>query len=85
MPEFFGGDGGIDGFAVACASLRLRTRWVLGLSLSAIEKAPKAGAFSMAETVGFEPTIESPLYTLSRRAPSTTRPRLRIPFRKARP
>jgi cyclophilin family peptidyl-prolyl cis-trans isomerase len=28
--------------------------------------------------VGFEPTIESPLYTLSRRAPSTTRPRLRI-------
>jgi hypothetical protein len=39
----------------------------------------------VAETVGFEPTIESPLYTLSRRAPSTTRPRLRIPFGKARP
>jgi hypothetical protein len=35
----------------------------------------------LAETVGFEPTIESPLYTLSRRAPSTTRPRLRNPFR----
>ena len=34
----------------------------------------------VAETVGFEPTIESPLYTLSRRAPSTTRPRLRDPF-----
>ncbi len=32
----------------------------------------------MADTVGFEPTIESPLYTLSRRAPSTTRPRVRI-------
>ena len=39
----------------------------------------------VAETVGFEPTIESPLYTLSRRAPSTTRPRLRIPLRDARP
>ena len=38
----------------------------------------------VAETVGFEPTIESPLYTLSRRAPSTTRPRLRIPLRDAR-
>ena len=39
----------------------------------------------VAETVGFEPTIESPLYTLSRRAPSTTRPRLRIPLGDARP
>ena len=27
----------------------------------------------MAEKVGFEPTIEFPLYTRSRRAPSTTR------------
>jgi cyclophilin family peptidyl-prolyl cis-trans isomerase len=34
----------------------------------------------MADTVGFEPTIESPLYTLSRRAPSTTRPRVRRCF-----
>ena len=32
----------------------------------------------MAERVGFEPTIELPLYTLSRRAPSTTRPPLRV-------
>jgi cyclophilin family peptidyl-prolyl cis-trans isomerase len=39
----------------------------------------------VAETVGFEPTIESPLYTLSRRAPSTTRPRLRIPFGQGTP
>src|SRR5690606_2824245 len=31
----------------------------------------------MAERVGFEPTIELPRYTLSRRAPSTTRPSLR--------
>ena len=29
--------------------------------------------------MGFEPTKELPLYTLSRRAPSTTRPRLRVP------
>ena len=32
----------------------------------------------MAERVGFEPTIEFPLYTRSRRAPSTTRPPLQI-------
>jgi len=31
---------------------------------------------TLAETVGFEPTRRSPAYTLSRRAPSTTRPRL---------
>ena len=31
----------------------------------------------MAERAGFEPAIEFPLYTLSRRAPSTTRPPLR--------
>jgi hypothetical protein len=30
----------------------------------------------MAEREGFEPSIEFPLYTLSRRAPSTTRPSL---------
>ena len=28
----------------------------------------------MAERMGFEPTIRSPAYTLSKRAPSTTRP-----------
>jgi hypothetical protein len=39
----------------------------------------------VAETVGFEPTIESPLYTLSRRAPSTTRPRLRDAFQQRFP
>ncbi len=39
----------------------------------------------VAETVGFEPTIESPLYTLSRRAPSTTRPRLRNAFQQRLP
>ena len=32
----------------------------------------------MAEGVGFEPTIRSPVYTLSRRAPSTTRPPLHM-------
>jgi hypothetical protein len=30
----------------------------------------------LAEREGFEPSIEFPLYTLSRRAPSTTRPSL---------
>ena len=32
----------------------------------------------MAERMGFEPMIEFPLYTLSKRAPSTTRPPLLI-------
>jgi hypothetical protein len=32
----------------------------------------------MAERQGFEPWIEFPLYTLSKRAPSTTRPSLRF-------
>src|SRR5213592_4885251 len=31
----------------------------------------------MAEGVGFEPTIRFPVYTLSKRAPSATRPSLR--------
>ena len=31
----------------------------------------------MAERVGFEPTIPFQVYTLSKRAPSTTRPSLR--------
>ena len=31
----------------------------------------------MAERMGFEPMKELPLYTLSKRAPSTTRPPLR--------
>ena len=34
----------------------------------------------MAERQGFEPWIEFPLYTLSKRAPSTTRPSLRFSF-----
>ena len=32
----------------------------------------------MAERVGFEPTVEFPLHTLSKRAPSTTRTSLRV-------
>ena len=36
----------------------------------------------MAEREGFEPPIEFPLYTLSRRAPSTTRPSLRATDRR---
>ena len=34
--------------------------------------------YGMAERVGFEPTVEFPLHTLSKRAPSTTRPSLRV-------
>ena len=34
----------------------------------------------MAERMGFEPMIEFPLYTLSKRAPSTTRPPLLIKY-----
>src|SRR6187399_2621584 len=32
----------------------------------------------LAERVGFEPTVEFPLHTLSKRAPSTTRTSLRV-------
>ena len=32
----------------------------------------------LAERVGFEPTLEFPLNTLSKRAPSATRPPLRL-------
>jgi hypothetical protein len=44
----------------------------------------------LAERVGFEPTLEFPLNTLSKRAPSTTRPSLHvygrlIEFTKAEP
>jgi hypothetical protein len=34
----------------------------------------------LAERVGFEPTLEFPLNTLSKRAPSATRPSLRLPI-----
>jgi hypothetical protein len=37
----------------------------------------------VAEGAGFEPAIPFPVYTLSRRAPSTTRPPLRIPLVRA--
>jgi hypothetical protein len=36
----------------------------------------KASSRNVAETEGFEPSIRVNVYTLSRRAPSTTRPRL---------
>src|SRR5580700_9119179 len=35
------------------------------------------GYYDMAERVGFEPTVEFPQHTLSKRAPSTTRTPLR--------
>ena len=34
-------------------------------------------AVELAEREGFEPSVEFPLHTLSKRAPSTTRPPLR--------
>src|ERR1035437_3842318 len=37
----------------------------------------------MAERVGFEPTLEFPLNTLSKRAPSTTRPSLQLALLRA--
>ena len=37
----------------------------------------------LAERVGFEPTLEFPLNTLSKRAPSTTRPSLRLEEKEA--
>ncbi len=37
----------------------------------------RKGQKNMAEREGFEPSIEFPLYTLSKRAPSTARPSLR--------
>ena len=41
----------------------------------------KIKAYLMAERMGFEPMKGFPLYTLSKRAPSTTRPPLRL-FKK---
>ncbi len=37
------------------------------------KNAPFGALFYLAERAGFEPAIAFPLYTLSRRAPSTTR------------
>ena len=46
-----------------------------------LSKNPLKIMFLVAERAGFEPAKELPLYTLSKRAPSTTRPPL--PFKKA--
>ena len=49
------------------------------LTFSKIVKlSTKNKAYLMAERMGFEPMKELPLYTLSKRAPSTTRPPLRF-------
>gem|GEM_PF-4487167 len=47
---------------------------VVHLPPSAYEKPPRGRLVHMADGVGFEPTRRFPAYTLSRRAPSTTRP-----------
>ena len=45
---------------------------------NSIERFCGSTLFQMAERVGFEPTIELPLYSISNAAPSTTRPSLRV-------
>ena len=40
------------------------------------KRGAQVECYLMAERVGFEPTLEFPLNTLSKRAPSTTRPPL---------
>ena len=46
-----------------------------------LSKNPLKTMFLVAERAGFEPAKELPLYTLSKRAPSTTRPSLPL-FKK---
>ena len=48
------------------------------LSIEDTSCANLLGTNNLAERQGFEPWIEFPLYTLSKRAPSTTRPSLRL-------
>ena len=48
-----------------------------------IRRIPVRAVGLMAEREGFEPSIEFPLYTLSKRAPSTTRPSLHSGNREA--
>ena len=57
-----------------------------GLLRGITRKRPQNGCFlrHLAEEAGFEPAIRFPVYTLSRRAPSTTRPPLRAGFRPRR-
>src|ERR1700730_16371305 len=66
-------------------------RWDMGIGKETAEQLKEqaetqqsqfqAGRESVAEREGFEPSIEFPLYTLSKRAPSTTRPSLRFEIR----
>ena len=54
-------------------------RHLMGQNAAAVKTPRKhQGIFLLlAEGVGFEPTIRFPVYTLSKRAPSATRPSLR--------
>jgi hypothetical protein len=53
--------------------------WCSPLNVHLLDTRPKMTLILkvMAERVGFEPTIRFPVYTLSKRAPSATRPSLR--------
>ena len=71
------------GFACPCSSggdadtKHTLLLFLLGAFCSKNSFWPGSYLESMAEREGFEPSIEFPLYTLSKRAPSTTRPSLR--------
>ena len=52
-------------------------------NVTVTEPWPPVVTGGLAEGVGFEPTIRFPVYTLSKRAPSATRPSLR--FRRREP
>jgi hypothetical protein len=67
----------------SAAERRKLRNFVLPNALGRRVNSPKTTAshltwlWELAERVGFEPTLELPLNTLSKRAPSTTRPSLR--------
>src|SRR5262249_10933313 len=54
-----------------CASTETRRTWLVN-DVSGMDH------WRLAERVGFEPTVEFPLHTLSKRAPSTTRTSLPV-------
>src|ERR1700675_1099037 len=57
--------------------IRVRMPVFIRIFFEAISQRRRLDAAALAEGVGFEPTIRFPVYTLSKRAPSATRPSLR--------
>ncbi len=62
-------------------TIAVKLRWAVIHSYDKGRKTAKKSmkTMLMAEREGFEPSIRFPVYTRSRRAPSTTRPPLRLP------